>query len=224
MLLLNLFNSNDILTVLLSILVYFSVLFIVMPAHEFAHAFAAKRHGDYTAYYQKRYTLAPFAHIDMKGFLFLVIFGFGWAKPVPVDPRNYKHGRRSEVAVSLAGILTNILQGILFCGLYVAFVTFVPTTINSYIWYAYYLFLNYGVIISFSLALFNLLPVYPLDGFRFIEAVTKPGNSFVSFMKRNSFFMYIIVYFLLSSYFSLVLYPLANGVLWLWQRFFGLFV
>lgn len=225
MLLLNLFNSSNLLVVLISIVVYLSVLFIVMPAHEFAHAWAAKSQGDYTAYHLKRYTLAPFAHIDTKGFLFLVLFGFGWAKPVPVDPRNYKHGRRSEVLVSLAGIIANLIQGILFCGLYVAFSIFVPQTISPYIGYAYTLFFYYGMIISFSLAFFNLLPMYPLDGFRVVEAVTKPNNSFVTFMKRHSFIMFLLFYFILSSlYFSYIVYPIADGVLWLWQKFFGLFV
>ena len=224
MLLINLFTSSDLLIVLISIVVYLSVLFIVMPAHEFSHAWAAKRQGDYTAYYMKRYTLAPFSHIDAKGFLFLVIFGFGWAKPVPVDPRNYKRGKWSEVCVSLAGVTTNIIQGIIFCGLYSAFMNFVPATINIYIWYAYYMFFNYGVIISFSLALFNLLPIYPLDGFRFIEAVTRPDNGFVSFVRRNSFWLFIIVYLFLSAYFDALLYPMANGIIGLWNKLFGLFV
>ena len=225
MLLLNLFNTNDLLVNLIGVLVYLSVLFIVMPAHEFAHAFVAKKQGDYTAYYNKRCTLAPFAHIDARGFLCLVLFGFGWAKPVPVDSRNFKNGKKSEFAVAVAGVVVNILQGFVFCGLYVAFLNFVPAGgMNAYVWYAYYTFFMYGAIISFSLALFNLLPVYPLDGFRMVEAIAKPGNRFVEFMKRNSVLMFFIVYLLIYMGFSEVLYPVVNGVLWLWQKFFGLFV
>lgn len=224
MILLNLLTADDFLMVLIGIVVYLSVLFIVMPAHEFAHAFAAKSQGDYTAYHMKRYTLAPFAHIDKKGFLCLLIFGFGWAKPVPVDPRNYKHGKKSEVFVSLAGIIVNLLQGLLFCGLYVAFLLFLPVNPSSYLWYAYYTFFNYGILISFSLAVFNMLPVYPLDGYRFLSAVTKPGNSFIEFMRRNSFFIFIVLYFFMSAIFNFTLYPLANGCIWLWEQFFRLFI
>lgn len=216
--------SGDLLQALAGLIAYLSVLFIVMPTHEFAHSWAAKKEGDYTAYYLKRYTLAPLAHIDLKGFLCLLIFGFGWAKPVPVDPRNFKRGRKSEVRVALAGIITNLIEGVVFTGLLVAFLTFVPYTPSNFLYVMYYLFFSYGALVSLAMAFFNLLPVYPLDGFRVVEALTKPGNKYVEFVKHNTLFMYILVYVFASIYFNFTLYPMFDGLRWVWSKFFSLFV
>ena len=76
-------GSTSLVYILLYFVAYIMALFVAMPFHEFAHAFAAKREGDYTAVAYKRYTLAPLAHVDFSGMLFLLLFGFGWAKPVP---------------------------------------------------------------------------------------------------------------------------------------------
>ena len=85
-------QSSNLLIVIIATVM---AVFVAAPFHEFAHAFAAKREGDYTAVACGRYTLAPLAHFDWQGFLMLMIFRFGWAKPVPVDSRNFKNGRKS---------------------------------------------------------------------------------------------------------------------------------
>ena len=99
---------------LIYIIATLMALFVAMPFHEFAHAAAAKHEGDYTAVAYRRYTLAFHRHFDVRGFIFLFLFRFGWAKPVPVDERNFKRGRKSKFIVSVAGILTNFILGTLF--------------------------------------------------------------------------------------------------------------
>ena len=94
---------------LLNMVAIMMALFVAMPFHEFAHAAAAKREGDFTAVAYRRYTLALHKHFDLKGFIFLFLFGFGWAKPVPVDERNFKRGKKSKLIVSSAGIVTNLI-------------------------------------------------------------------------------------------------------------------
>lgn len=170
---------------------FLSALFITMPFHEFAHAFAASKEGDYTARAMKRYTLAPFAHIDMTGLLLLLFFGFGYAKPVPVDLRNLKHGRRSEIFVALAGVVTNIILGVVFALIYGFLKNIWPALFENYGFLSmlYDFFFQYMVLLNFVFAFFNILPIYPLDGFRVVEACTKPGNGYVEFMKRYGFFV-----------------------------------
>ena len=203
------------LTLLLQIFAVLSALFIAMPFHEFAHAFAAKREGDFTAAAHKRYTLAPLAHIDKIGFIFLFLFGFGWAKPVPVDPRNFKRGRLSSFFVSVAGIVTNLLLGIFFLFIYFLIYKLFPTFYtSSLIGEIYYAFLNASIVLNFSLAFFNLLPIYPLDGYRILASFSKFDNEFLSFMRRYSFFIYILLMLtgIYSFLFSNIMGALINGL------------
>ena len=93
----------------LSLLYTLPAIIIGLTVHEWAHAFAADKLGDPTAKNLGRMTLNPFAHIDLFGFLCLLVVGFGWAKPVPVNPRNFKNYRRDDIIVSLAGIAMNLV-------------------------------------------------------------------------------------------------------------------
>ena len=107
------FGSSFIYSIL-SLIAMVMALFVAMPFHEFAHAAAAKHEGDFTAVAYRRYTLALHKHFDFKGFLFLLLFRFGWAKPVPVDERNFKRGKKSKFIVASAGIVTNLILGTFF--------------------------------------------------------------------------------------------------------------
>lgn len=97
----------------LSLLYTLPAIIIGLTVHEWAHAFAADKLGDPTAKNLGRMTLNPFAHIDLFGFLCLLVVGFGWAKPVPVNPRNFKNYRRDDIIVSLAGIAMNLVVAFL---------------------------------------------------------------------------------------------------------------
>ena len=191
----------QVLYLLLSVVAFLMALFIAIPFHEFAHAFAAKKEGDYTAYYMKRYTLAPFAHFDVRGFLFMIFFGFGWAKPVPVDPRNFKRGRRSEFWVSIAGILMNLALGVVFLSIYYLLWKFFPKVYDIKIYgFLLELFLMYSFSLNFSLAFFNLLPFYPLDGYNIVKSLSRTDNGYLRFVRQYSFVIMII--FLITGLYS----------------------
>ena len=201
------------LTMLAVLIAFMSALFICMPAHEFAHAHAAYKEGDLTAKTLGRYTLAPFAHIDFKGLLLLLFFGIGFAKPVPIDKRNFKRGWKSEVRVSVAGVLTNLVIGVVGCLIYSAIVNFCPELFVNYGFLSslYYYFIIYIINLNFMFAFFNLLPIYPLDGFRVVEAVSKTENAYIRFMKIYSF--WIILILLISGVLDIYINFFAGGLL-----------
>ena len=179
------------------VIAFLSALFISMPAHEFAHAHAAYKEGDGTAKALKRYTLAPFSHIDIRGLLLLLLFGIGYAKPVPVDSRNFKNGKKSEVRVALAGVLTNLVLGTISIILYTFLFHVWPELFESYGFLSslYFYFFQYMISINFMFAFFNILPIYPLDGFRFVETFAKPFSKYVEFMKRYGFLVMLVLLF-----------------------------
>ncbi|MGM9927028.1 MAG: site-2 protease family protein [Bacillus sp. (in: firmicutes)] len=138
---------------------------IAFTIHEFAHAFVAYKFGDPTAKNQGRLTLNPAQHIDPIGALFLLIAGFGWARPVPVNRYHFKNPRLAGVLVSLAGPVSNLLLAIIgFAVVYgtaAAGITDLPFYVSD--------FLRYLISINILLFVFNLLPLPPLDGYRIIE-------------------------------------------------------
>lgn len=204
------FANVGFLYILLCLVAFFMALMVAMPFHEFAHAYTAKKQGDYTAYYMKRCTLAPFAHVDAKGLIFLIFFGFGWAKPVPVDSRNFKHGRKSAFLVSVAGILANLILGILFLFIYYFIYRFFPQIYEIKIYgFLLEIFLIYSYSLNFSLAFFNLLPIYPLDGYHIVESLSRQENGYLKFVKRNS--LWIMLIFLITGLYAFY-YQYTSGL------------
>lgn len=135
------------------LLLFLPALLIAITVHEFAHAWAADRLGDPTPQLQGRLSLNPLKHLDPVGTLMLLFFRFGWGKPVEFDPYNLRRPRRDAALISLAGPAVNlILAAVLSLGL-----KFSPPSLFS-------LFLYPVILININLAIFNLLPVPPLDG------------------------------------------------------------
>lgn len=146
-----------------SILLYLPGIVIGLSVHEFAHAFAAYKLGDDTAKSDGRLTLNPLKHIDPIGFIFMLIAGFGWAKPVQFNPQNLKNKHKDEIIISLAGPFSNLIMGVLFLvltrGLYA--LDYFGTTDQGIS------ILNFFIIcasLNFGLFVFNLIPLPPLDG------------------------------------------------------------
>ena len=150
------------------------VLLIALPIHEFAHAWAANSFGDDTPRLYGRLTLNPLAHLDLLGSIMLIVVGFGWAKPVPVNP--YALQRRSESAlmwVALAGPLSNLIQaiiGAIVLRVLLSFPALISGTISTYVFY----FLVQYIWINIALMLFNLLPISPLDGDKVADYLMPP--------------------------------------------------
>ena len=143
---------------------------IVMPCilfaltfHEYAHARVAYYLGDYTAYYQDRMNLNPISHLDPIGTLALYFLGFGWAKPVPVNMRNLSKPRTDMMLIAIAGPASNIFLAIIG-SIFLRFSTIVPFSIPELFTSAMIFF----VFINIVLALFNLIPIAPLDGSRLL--------------------------------------------------------
>ena len=179
---------------LLGIVALLMALFIAIPFHEFAHAWMAKKQGDYTAHAYKRCTPAAFAHFDAVGFLMMMLFGFGWAKPVPINSNNFKNGRKSQFLVSVAGVLMNLLLGVVFLFIYMLMFKIAPTFyIDSAYGYLLGTFLIYSFSLNFGLAIFNLLPIYPFDGYNMIDSMCRYDNAYLRFAKRYSTFLFILI-------------------------------
>lgn len=143
------------------------LLLIVITVHEFSHAFAADHLGDPTAKLNGRLTLNPIAHLDPVGTILFVLAGFGWGKPVPFDPFNLKTPKRDAAIISFAGPLSNIAMAIL-ASIFLRFLLIIPTFFFNALWVD---ILIIFIRLNILLAIFNLLPVHPLDGFKVIAGL-----------------------------------------------------
>lgn len=165
---------------LFMLLGYVILLGIMMPVHEAAHAFAANRLGDPTARYMGRLTLNPLAHLDPIGSTLILLFGIGYAKPVPVQPRYFRDPRKGMALTALAGPLSNILLAVISIGLFRVIVAINGDMVvlgdrvgffGDVSYYSYLVLVGVLARVNLSLAVFNLLPIPPLDGSRIFGAI-----------------------------------------------------
>jgi len=183
-------------------------LIVAITIHEFSHALAADKLGDPTPRSMGRLTLNPLKHLDPIGTLALIFLGFGWGKPVPIDPYNLQHPKRDEAIISLAGPVSNLILALIIS----LIVRFLPLNNISI------LFLSILVQMNVILAIFNLLPLPPLDGSKIFLALLPQDKSvqWQEAFEKYGFILIIVLLFLPiggSNIISLIISPIIQTVL-----------
>lgn len=217
---------------LLSLLISLPCILISLSLHEYAHGWVAHKCGDDTALNFGRLTFNPIKHLDPMGTLCMVLFGFGWAKPVPVNPRYFKNPKRDFALVAAAGPLTNLILafiGAILYGLFIVITSYLPA-MNQFGQkiceiFATMLFTFHWL--NISLAIFNLIPLPPLDGSRILYLFLPPKWYF-GVMKYE---YYIKIAFLLLLWLDIIsislgriVYPISYGMLWIVNSVFSIFI
>ncbi|MCL1976110.1 MAG: site-2 protease family protein [Firmicutes bacterium] len=186
---------------------------LALTIHEYAHGRVAYAFGDPTAKDAGRLSFNPLRHLDIVGTLALIFLGFGWAKPVPVNPYYFQGNRAKKIMwVSWAGPLSNILQALvvaaLLCVSLLVFFSFMPNSGAIGMWVIR--FLDFLIYINLVLAIFNLIPIPPLDGSKILAGLLPERYMNIVFaLERYGFLILVIAMYL--GLFSMVISPLVNA-------------
>lgn len=209
------FRLDSMLDYLISRLYILPAIIVGLSFHEWAHAFAAYKMGDPTARNLGRMTINPLAHIDPIGFIMMMIVGFGWAKPVPVNSNNFRKYRLGEIVVSLAGVTMNFIIALVFsfvfAGIYkYAGAEFLMSGVGASVLEV----VMYFILVNLCLLVFNLIPIYPLDGFHVAETLlSKPlGPKPFLFIRKYGQYILIAIMLFGRTGFSPISY-LANLIM-----------
>lgn len=204
---------------------------IALTFHEFAHAWAANKLGDETPRVQGRLNLNPLSHVDPVGFVFLIVAGFGWGKPVQIDPRNF-NGKyslsKAEAIVSAAGPIMNFILAFVFLIIY--YILFVATNTLSSLsieWQQIiFAVVTYTVSINIGLGVFNLIPLPPLDGSKILMHFL-PYKAKEWFYKNQQIFYIVFLIIFVTGLSSVILTPIFSSVFsgmnWVVYHIFELF-
>ena len=198
-------SGGDVREMIINLLLLIPVIIISLSVHEAAHGYMAYKMGDPTAYNLGRVTLNPIRHLDPMGSLCMLVFGYGWAKPVPINARNFRNPKYGMAYTAIAGPISNILLGVIGTVLY--------TLVNFLLYYFYrdivgnefltnllratLTLLFYFGYMNFVLAIFNLIPIPPFDGSRFFSLFL-PAKTYFALMKYERYIMVGILVFMIA--------------------------
>lgn len=190
------------------LLASFLAVVIVLTLHEFAHAYVAYKCGDPTPKFRGRLSLNPLRHFDPVGLICFALVGFGWAKPVPINPSNFKHYRKGLALTSCAGVVTNYLSAFLFFPIY-CLTLMMPSIpfLTSFL----QIFTLYLFSFSLSFCVFNLLPFYPLDGFNLLDSASRRKGKVIRFLRQYGY--YILLFLIAESFICNLFVDYGIGVM-----------
>ena len=202
---------------ILSLIAGIPGLIIAMVIHEYAHARMAVALGDFTPRLMGRLTLDPRAHIDPIGLVMLFLVRFGWAKPVMINPNNFKQPRRDDILVSVAGPMANLITAFVFLFFLVLFTKVLgyPSTGTLYV-------VRLIIIYNINFAIFNMLPVPPLDGSHILRELL-PRDLAYQFDRLERYSFLILIIFLMTPILDWVFVPLQKVVWNLFSMLLGIF-
>ncbi len=191
----------------------FLAIVIAFTVHEYAHARWAYRFGDPTAYKLGRVTLNPMPHVSLLGLLFIMLLGFGWARPVPVNRSNFKRPRLMSIVVSAVGPLSNLIAAVVAAAAaYALFSTGTLDAASPGLYRAAGLIFFYIVHINMLLFIFNLIPLPPLDGYRILEDLA-PLRLRLQMMKYEAWGVYIFLLIVfITPVFNVTIGPILGQV------------
>lgn len=195
----------------MSTLTYVPAIVIGLSFHEFAHAYVAYKCGDPTPKLQNRVTLNPAAHMDPIGLIALLFIGFGWGRPVMINPLNFKNRRRDEFLVAIAGVTFNLILAFAFMGILKLLLTFAYGFVNTAMGSILYEIIINCVYINIVLMVFNLLPVPPLDGFNIITQVFNLKYTDLYYRIYDKGFL-ILMFLIVFGVTNKILWPIVTGI------------
>lgn len=195
------------LSVFIQLMARVFIVFCIMPIHEYAHALIASKLGDDTARLSGRLTLNPFAHVDPIGAIMILLVGFGYAKPVSVNPRNFKNPKKGMALTALAGPVSNLILALIF--LIPAYGIEVFVYDNNPMMQAIAIFLSSAASLNVGLAVFNLIPVPPLDGSRIFNVII-PSKYYFKIMQYERYIVLAIFALLFFGVLDIPLNYISN--------------
>ena len=213
----HLLGDGNVQSYIVQLLLSLPVCLLALSVHETAHGYVAYKLGDPTAHNLGRLTLNPAKHLDPFGFLSMVLFGFGWAKPVPINTRYFKKPKRDMALTGVAGPISNLLLAVIFALLMKLFylgIGYVRFPNENVFMMAVYFrsFLYYGIYLNVALAIFNLIPVPPMDGSRLLFALL-PSNLYFKIMRYEQYIYIIMLVLLFFGVLTPVISFLTNAVM-----------